>query len=69
VTREDALVDRTKETVAALRRLAVKQSQVTRGMSALQARMAKALSSQATLALRLVRRVKQLEARVARLSA
>jgi hypothetical protein len=66
---EDALVDKTKETVAALRRLAVKQARVARGMSAQQARIASALAAQASFDLKLVRRLKKLEAKVARLSA
>jgi len=66
---EDALVDRTKESVAALRRLAVKQARVTKSIAAQQTRMASFLARQGALDLKLVKRIKQLEAKVARLSA
>jgi phage-related tail protein len=66
---EDALVDKTKESIAALRRLAVKQARVTKSIAAQQTRMASFLARQGALDLKFVRRIKQLEARVARLGA
>jgi heterodisulfide reductase subunit C len=66
---EDAVVDKTKEAVAALRRLAVKQARVTKSIAAQQTRMASFLARQGALDLTLAKRLKKLEAKVARLSA